>query len=144
MVKVGKLAQQAIAAASYLAERYDDQGARVSAAEIADARELSRPLVAKLLSQLSQHGLTTGATGPSGGYRLARTPETISLYDIVAVFERLDIRPMCPFGPHWCGTGAPCPLHEPITQAMEEVAAFLGKLNLGAFRTAQAHQPNRR
>ena len=134
MLKIGKLAQQAIAAASYLAERYEDKSARVSASEIADARELPRPLVAKVLALLSQHGITTGTTGPTGGYRLARPPEKVSLHDIVAVFERMDIRPMCPFGPNWCGNGELCPLHDAISKAAAEVHGFLSEQHLGCFR----------
>lgn len=134
MLKIGKLAQQAIAAASYLAECYDEETVRVSAAEIADARGLPRPLVSKVLAHLSQQGITTGTTGPTGGYRLAKAPEDISLQDIVAVFERLDIRPMCPFGPNWCGVGERCPMHDAITQAGEQVDAFLSRQHLGPFR----------
>ena len=89
MLKIGKLAQQGIAAASYLAQKYDEEGTRVSAMEIADARELPRPVVAKILAALSMHGITTGTTGPHGGYRLARPPRHVTLHDIVAVFERM-------------------------------------------------------
>ncbi len=138
MLKFGKLAQQAIAAASFLAERYDDDGrTRVSAAEIADARELPRPVVAKLLAILSQNGLTTGVTGPSGGYQLARPPEQISLYDIVSAFESMDARPMCPFGPNWCGHGAPCSLHDAIATACEQGDHFFKSHHLGPFRLAK-------
>jgi Rrf2 family protein len=141
MLKIGKLAQQAIAAASYLAERYSEDGTRVSAAEIADARDLPRPVVAKLLASLSQHGLTTGITDPSGGYQLARAPEDISLYDIVAAFECMDARPMCPFGPNWCGHGAPCPeapcpLHDAIVEACEQGDHFFKSQHLGPFLQA--------
>ena len=141
MLKIGKLAQQAIAAASYLAERYSEDGTRVSAAEIADARDLPRPVVAKLLASLSQHGLTTGITDPSGGYQLARAPEDISLYDIVAAFECMDARPMCPFGPNWCGheapcPEAPCPLHDAIVEACEQGDHFFKSQHLGPFRQA--------
>ncbi|MBK8090541.1 MAG: Rrf2 family transcriptional regulator [Verrucomicrobiaceae bacterium] len=133
MLKIGKLAQQAIAAATYLAERYNAEGTRVSAAEIADARELPRPVVAKLLASLSLNHLTTGTTGPTGGYRLARPPEKITLHDIVAVFERMDIRPMCPFGPNYCGNGTPCPLHDAISVASDQVDDFLKSQHLGPF-----------
>jgi Rrf2 family protein len=142
MFKIGKLAQQAIAAATYLAERYDEQTARVSAADIADARELPRPLVAKVMARLSEHKLTTGITGPTGGYRLARAPEDISLQDIVAVFESMDVRPMCPFGPRWCGKGRRCPLHDAITAVGEQVDTFLSQQHLGSFRSWQkSHSP---
>lgn len=133
MLKIGKLAQQAIAAASYLAERYDDAGTRVSAAEIADARELPRPLVAKVLAQLSLRHITSGTTGPTGGYRLRRSPDKITLFDIVESFERIDIRPMCPLGPNWCGNGDLCPLHDSITQAADQVVSFLKTQHLGLF-----------
>lgn len=134
MLKIGKLAQQGIAAASYLAQKYDEEGTRVSAVEIADARDLPRPVMSKILAALSLHGITTGTTGPTGGYRLAKPPEDISLHDIVAVFERMDIRPMCPFGPNWCGHGDLCPMHDAITEASKQVAAFLSTQHLGPFR----------
>ena len=64
MLRLGKLSQQAIAAATYLAERHDSGSPRVSAAEIADARELRRPVVAKVMAALSQGGIVVGAPGP--------------------------------------------------------------------------------
>ncbi len=135
MLRIGKLSQQAIAAATVLAERHhDDVPVRVSASEIADVRELPRPVVAKVLAKLSQAGLTNASPGPTGGYSLARAPEDISLYDIVAVFERMDERLMCPFGPDWCETGKLCPLHDAIVDATEQVIAFLREHHLGAFR----------
>ena len=140
MLKIGKLAQQAIAAASYLAEHYNDTDARVSAAEIADARELPRPLAAKVLAQLSLHGITSGTTGPTGGYRLQRHPKDISLHDIVSAFERIDVRPMCPFGPNWCGNGNPCPLHDSITHAVERISDFLKTQHLGPFINCRKRQ----
>ncbi|MCP5556440.1 MAG: Rrf2 family transcriptional regulator [Verrucomicrobiaceae bacterium] len=136
MLKIGKLAQQAIAAASYLAEKYDDAGTRVSAAEIADARELPRPVVAKVLAQLSLRGITTGTTGPNGGYRLAHQPKQIPLLDIVSAFEASDVRPMCPFGPNWCGVGQNCPLHDAISEVAAQVDSFLSTQHLGHFQTA--------
>ncbi|MCP5542135.1 MAG: Rrf2 family transcriptional regulator [Akkermansiaceae bacterium] len=136
MLRIGKLSQQAIAAATVLAERYGGDAVRLSASEIADARELPRPVVAKVLATLAQSGIVSGAPGPSGGYRLARPPETVALYDIVAAFERTDVRPMCPFGPNWCGTGDLCPLHDAIEEASEQVIAFLKRHHLGVFRKA--------
>jgi Rrf2 family protein len=147
MLKIGKLAQQGIAAASYLAQKYDEEGSRVSAMEIADARELPRPVLAKILAALSLHGITTGTTGPHGGYRLARPPHHITLYDIVEVFERMDIRPMCPFGPNWCGRGEPCPLHDAISVAANDVTHFLQRQNFGPFcglKSERVLKPGRR
>ena len=87
----GKQTETAIAAVGYLAELW--RGAttrRVSAADIADARGLQRPFVAKLLSALSQAGVVSGSPGPGGGYALAKPPADIRLRDVWLVFERPD------------------------------------------------------
>ena len=90
-VMYGKQTETAITAVGYLAELW--RGAttrRVSAADIADARGLQRPFVAKLLSALSQAGVVSGSPGPGGGYALAKPPTDIRLRDVWLVFERPD------------------------------------------------------
>jgi Rrf2 family iron-sulfur cluster assembly transcriptional regulator len=99
-----KLVQAGIAAVSYLAA-VDSESRLAGSAEIAESREISRTLVAKILTILSRAGIVAGTPGPSGGYRLARPAGEISLLDVVRVFEDLDDRVMCPFGPNWCGHG---------------------------------------
>jgi Rrf2 family transcriptional regulator, iron-sulfur cluster assembly transcription factor len=106
-----KLAQSGIAAVSYLAAVSGEE--RLSgSAEIAETREISQQLIAKVLTMLSRAGLVEGTRGPSGGYRLARPAAEITLLDVVKVFENPEDRVMCPFGPNWCGTGPHCPLHD--------------------------------
>ena len=85
----GKQTETAIAAVGYLAEIWQGpRTRRVSAADIADARSLQRPFVAKLLSALSQASLVSGSPGPGGGYALAKDPTEITLRDVWLVFER--------------------------------------------------------
>ncbi len=132
MIRYGKSTQNAIAAMSRLAEAYND-GARLSSRDIAKARELSQALIAKLLTQLSQAGMVSGATGPGGGYSLAKPPAEISLYDIAAVFERVGDKLICPFGPCWCGTDQPCPLHNKLIKLDAEFEKFLKNATLDMF-----------
>ncbi len=47
--------------------------------EVAAAEGLSVPYVAKLMAVLRQAGLLESARGRTGGYRLARDPETVGL-----------------------------------------------------------------
>ncbi len=132
MIRYGKSTQNAIAAMSRLSEAYED-GGRLSSNDIAQSRDLSRTLIAKLLTQLSQAGLVSGATGPGGGYTLAKSPAEISLYDIAEVFERVGDKLTCPFGPNWCGTGETCPLHDKITQLDMEFENFLKATTFDLF-----------
>lgn len=134
MTPYGKTAQTAIAAVSRLAEVYDPATRRkLNSAEIADHRKLPQPVVAKVLTILSQHGIVTGSPGPGGGYGLARAPEQITLLDVVAIFERIDENVTCPFGPNYCGTGPQCPLHLDMLRFREQLIAFLKNTTFDRF-----------
>ena len=90
-------------------------------------------LAAKLLSQMATAGLTHGTTGAGGGYRLARPPDKIQLAEIVSLFERgMDEFP-CPFGPGFCGSGDPCPLHHDFLRLEENGRKFLEETTLEVF-----------
>lgn len=117
-----KTTQNGVSAMSRLAELYESE-VLASSRDIAEARNLAQPLVAKILTTLSRAGLVAGSPGPGGGYRLAKSPKEISLFDVVTLFER-EAKTACPFGPGWCpdagGKGEPCPLHQSMV-AMNQI-----------------------
>lgn len=115
MFTYSKLAQAGIAAVSYLAA-VSSEKRLAGSAEIAEDRQLSRMLVAKVLTLLSAAKVVGGKPGPSGGYQLARPASEITLLDVVKVFEDPQNRVMCPFGPNWCGVGPNCPLHNSLME----------------------------
>ena len=88
MFAYGKMANYAIASMSYLAANYEVEGFTANAEKIAKARAISKPLVSKLMSQISMAGLVQGKPGPGGGFFLARKPEEISLLDIICLTNR--------------------------------------------------------
>ncbi|HVK16394.1 MAG TPA: Rrf2 family transcriptional regulator, partial [Fimbriiglobus sp.] len=126
MTPYAKTAQTAIAAVSRLAEVYDPaRRIKLNSADIAESRHLPQPVVAKILTILSQAGVVNGSPGPGGGYWLACPPEEVTLYDVVALFERVDQNVSCPFGPEYCGTGPHCPLHLDMLKVREQMVTFL-------------------
>jgi Rrf2 family protein len=133
MFRYGKLAQQAISAMSYLAERHSPDGPAISSAEVGRARGIPPALAAKVLSEAASAGLVRGVTGPGGGYRLAREPRDIRLADIIGLFEREMKEYPCPFGPGWCGHGNPCPLHDDFLRLDELGRRSLEKTTLVVF-----------
>jgi Rrf2 family transcriptional regulator, iron-sulfur cluster assembly transcription factor len=147
MIRFGKTAQTAISALSLLAEVYDDGKTKLSSLEIAQRRELPQPVVAKVLTIVSSLGLVDGSRGPGGGYWLKKKPAEISLLDIVAEFERADGGIMCPFGPNWCGHGAPCPMHDELAKQEATWTTYLRETKLSVFQKtaprAQAIKPRR-
>lgn len=127
-----KTTQNAISAMSRLAELYGDPPTLASSRDIAESRNLPAPLVAKILTELSRGGLVTGSPGPGGGYRLAKAPREITLRDVVQLFER-DTSSACPYGPGWCSTHEPCPLHHSL-QAMQQIYQdYLSNTNFAVF-----------
>lgn len=133
MFGYGKMASYAIASLSYLAANFDKPGFKVNSQAIATARSLSRPLVGKLMSQMSTAGLVKGTPGPGGGFYLAKDPKDISLLEIVRLFEKVEESLMCPFGPGWCGNGDPCPLHYDLEEKRDEMMDWLSKTSLAVF-----------
>lgn len=133
MFRQNRATQHAIAALSRLAELFDEPDRRASSIEIAKDRNLPKPVVAKILTMLAQAGLVTGSPGPGGGYRLARPPAAISLWDVSELFER-DEDTACPFGPGWCGNRAPCPLHDKMITLRDAVEHYLKHTHFDVFQ----------
>lgn len=128
----GKMSQHAVSAVSFLAENYGS-GIPLSSAQIAQARDLSKPAVAKILTILSSAGLIKGVPGPHGGYSLARHPKNIALLDVVMQFESMDGELPCPLGPGWCGNGPVCPVHDQLEKLRDTADELLRSSNFGGF-----------
>lgn len=126
----GKTASNAIAVMSFLAA---DPERRAGSKEIAESREISQALTAKLLTQLASARLVTGQPGPGGGYRLAKPASEISLLEIVRLFEQVEVGSICPFGHNWCGNSDPCPLHDVLMAMVDNNRRFMENTRLSVF-----------
>jgi len=125
----GKQTETAIAAVGYLAGLWKETGApRVSAADVAEARGLQKPFVAKLLSALSQAGIVNGSPGPGGGYALAKSPDSITLRDVWTIFERPEAGYVSPFPPG--------PIHGRLQEVSDAVDRFLDETTFAVFTQA--------
>ncbi len=84
MLRVTKLTDYATVVMTALAET---PGRIHSATELAERARLELPTVSKVLKPLAHAGLIESFRGAAGGYRLARAPDGISLYDVVEAIE---------------------------------------------------------
>ncbi len=62
-------------------------GCALSKEALAEFLEVPPAYLAKHLQALSRAGIVTAQRGAAGGYRLARLPETVTLWDITAAVE---------------------------------------------------------
>ncbi|MFC4376117.1 RrF2 family transcriptional regulator [Nocardia halotolerans] len=62
-------------------------GETVSTAQLAEHFDLPPAYLAKQLARLVREGILAGTTGPRGGFRLGRTPDLITVLDIVEAID---------------------------------------------------------
>ena len=79
----------------------------------------------KLLRQLSRAGIVEGRKGSNGGFRLARSMTTITLFDILDPIEHVAKVKGCFLGKAQCSHRDPCALHEKWSVLRGEYLGFL-------------------
>lgn len=85
MLKVSKLTDYGIGLMTCLARRGGVEP--VTARELSAVMGLPLPTVSKLLKLLGGEGLLVSTRGAAGGYALSRTPEQITLVDMVEALD---------------------------------------------------------
>jgi FeS assembly SUF system regulator len=85
MVRLGKLTDYGLVLMTCLARSY--AVALRNATDLATESHLPVPTVSKLLKQLLGSKLLVSHRGVKGGYSLAKTPQEISITDVIAAIE---------------------------------------------------------
>lgn len=83
-MNLGKCSRYALLAAIEMAAAGDRL---VSASDVARRHGVPEAVVAKVLQRLVRAGIAVGTRGGCGGYRLTRSPSSVTVLDIVMVFE---------------------------------------------------------
>ena len=89
-MKVSSKGHYGLLALTELAENYRQRRA-VQVKEIAGNQQIPLQYLGQIMVLLKRGHLVNAARGPSGGYVLARAPESISVKEILAVLEGPDV-----------------------------------------------------
>jgi Rrf2 family protein len=84
-MKIGEGVEWALHCCVLLATLPPD--ATLSAARLAEYHEVPPAYLAKHLQALSRAGIVESVPGPRGGYRLQRTPDQITMFDVVQAVD---------------------------------------------------------
>jgi Rrf2 family transcriptional regulator, nitric oxide-sensitive transcriptional repressor len=104
---LSRTGEYAIRAVAYLAD--SEAGANVTVAEMADALKVPRNYLSKIMHALVHSGVVEGTRGPRGGFRLARSPDDLTLLETLDPFEMSRTR-VCMLGRPACdSSGDDCP-----------------------------------
>ncbi|HEX8916629.1 MAG TPA: Rrf2 family transcriptional regulator [Humisphaera sp.] len=96
------------------------QNQPVTTKQIAVVTKVPEGYLAKVIQALNKAGLVHSQRGLHGGSVLARPPEQITIYDIVAVVDPIKRINTCPLGLKSHGVNL-CPLHKRMDQALDSV-----------------------
>lgn len=84
MMRLSKLTDYAVVMMVHMGQ---SNGRVFSAAQIAEETGVPAPTVAKLLKNLARADLLISIRGVNGGYRMDRTPEEVSIAEVVQALE---------------------------------------------------------
>lgn len=114
----------------------DPQGPLRPAKELAEELGLPSPYLAKVFQPLAQAGILESVRGPRGGFRLARDPGTLTVWDIVKLFEMGEPLGDCILGLAHCGRSTPCPMHGAWLEARALLEQRLGGIPLVSLQAS--------
>ena len=113
----------AIHATLHIAARSGPDNA-VPAASVAEALDIPSNYLAKILNTLAREGILTSERGRTGGFRLARDPEEITLLDVVEHFDDVGEVRQCLLRSRACSEVRSCPAHREWKEASDPAFRF--------------------
>ncbi len=109
------------------------EGEYCGTAVIADATDAPRNYLGKLLLTLARRGLVESQKGLGGGFRLARRPESITLFEVVEAIEDVARWKECAFGGRPCQPDQPCAIHSRWVLVRDEYMSLLRNTSIAAL-----------
>ncbi len=107
-----------------------DGNGRLSVARIAASEAIPPPILPSVMRSLARAGLVAAQTGRSGGYRLARQADRISLLEIIEAIEGDTRRRTCILRGGPCLAGGLCSVHDVFSSAQESLRKSLATATL--------------
>lgn len=134
-------AEYALRAVVHIAQNEASGPVRVS--DIAQALDVPRNYLSKTLHQLSRDKVLSSARGPLGGFRLAISPDQLTLMAVVAPFTST-LERHCLLGRARCRDSAPCAAHERWKIVGDQLAAFFAATTIRDLMDGEPAPASRR
>jgi Rrf2 family protein len=130
-MQITRQADYALRAMLYLAQLEPNQ--RAATSQIAEEQRIPPSFLAKIISQLSIAGLIHTSRGARGGVSMARTPEEISILEVVEAIDGPISLNECTDNPESCPFGDDCPMRPLWCDTQSELVKRLGKTTFAQF-----------
>lgn len=123
MLQLTRDGEYAVRAVIYLAAQPGDKLSLIS--EIAEAQDVPRSYLSKIMQQLSKAGLVKSRRGAKGGFELARPAEEITLRETIEAIEGPINLNICLIRPGECPRDNTCPVHPVWKEAQKKLFEVL-------------------
>ncbi|MCX6065352.1 MAG: Rrf2 family transcriptional regulator [Chloroflexi bacterium] len=130
-MQITRQADYAIRAVLYISKLGQNQ--RAATSHIAQEQHIPPSFLAKIISQLSIAGLLQTSRGARGGVMLAKSPEEITLLDVVESIDGPIALNECVTDDNACSFGEDCPLRPIWCDAQEDLVNRLRATNFSQF-----------
>lgn len=113
-----------------------DGDGRLSVARIAASEAIPPPILPSVMCSLTRAGLVAARTGRTGGYRLARRADGISLLEIIEAIEGDTRRRTCILRGGPCARDGVCDVHAVFGAAQDALRGQLAAASLESLPTS--------
>ena len=134
-MQITRQADYALRAMIYLTQIEPNQ--RAATSQIAEEQHIPPSFLAKIISQLSIAGLIHTSRGARGGVSLARSPEEISILEVVEAIDGPIALNECSQNPGACPFGEDCPLRALWCETQETLVERLRTTSFAQFLSAE-------
>ncbi len=130
-MQITRQADYAVRAVLFLSKLGPDR--RAATSHIAQEQQIPPSFLAKIVSQLSVAGLLQTSRGARGGVSLARTPDQISLLEVVEAIDGPILLNECVSANGACTFGDDCPMRPVWCDAQAELVERLQETFFSQF-----------
>jgi Rrf2 family protein len=135
-MQITRQADYALRAMYYLARL--DSSQRAATSQIAQEQRIPPSFLAKIISQLSIAGLIHTSRGARGGVSLARSPEDISILEVVEAIDGPIMLNECTSSIEACPFGEECPIRPLWCDAQTELVERLKEKTFASFNNGNS------
>lgn len=114
----------------YLAQKGDHT---TNVTEVSHAMHIPKSFLAKILQRLRKKNMLVSVRGVNGGFKLAKKPSEISLFDIMESMQGPTTINLCVNDSKKCRLSSTCPVHPVWMEIRQEVEKRLQKQTVAAL-----------
>jgi len=134
---ISHTAEYALRAVVWLGGHPDEQ---IGTKLISEAARVPTGYLAKVLQMLARADLVVSSPGRGGGFRLTRSPEEISVLDVINAVDPIQRIHECPLELKSHGPNL-CPLHRRLDDAMAQLEAAFARSSVAEMLAEETGSP---